>query len=187
MVGTLGKVPNAILPTELFPLRTAVSTANHRRLDSLKSKEFEYLATDSGLRPSMLESLLCKERLVLKLSAQVMLIKNIDEVLVNGLVGKVIGFHRPGEIISRDGFEGTQMQHGLMRHVLLDEDHRPIMRTDTSWDPEAQGVPRFPLVLFEYSSPQLKGDLQSEAVFVQREEFRMEDPEGQLLARRLQL
>lgn len=60
----------------------------------------------------MLESLLCEEWLVLKLSAQVMLIKNVDEVLVNGLVGKVIGFHRPGKIISRDGLKARRCSMG---------------------------------------------------------------------------
>lgn len=46
---------------------------------------------------------------------------------------------------------------------------------------------RFPLVLFEYASPEAMGEMQTEAVLITRDEFRVEDAEGKVLARRVQI
>lgn len=75
---------NVIFPTELFPHRYAVANANRERLDAIKAQPFTYNATDTGSKPSLLESLLAEQTVELKLGAQVMLIKNVDELLVNG-------------------------------------------------------------------------------------------------------
>ncbi|KAK9478350.1 PIF1-like helicase-domain-containing protein [Lipomyces japonicus] len=84
-------------PTELFPTRREVGIANNRRMQSLPGRETVYTATDRGTAdeiqlPKLLSNLMAQDVLVLKVDAQVMLIKNMDETLVNGSLGKVKGF-----------------------------------------------------------------------------------------------
>lgn len=83
--------------TELFPTRREVEDANTVRMRQLGGIAHEFLAKDGGTVPDeqrnkILDSSLATPRLTLKKGAQVMLIKNIDETLVNGSLGKVIGF-----------------------------------------------------------------------------------------------
>ncbi len=85
--------PPSVRSTELFPLWKSVAEANLSLLNDLKSHKFKYVATDSGSHKSLLDSLLVEHSITLRLGAQVMLIKNIHESLVNGLVGTVIGFY----------------------------------------------------------------------------------------------
>lgn len=71
---------------------------NKKELDSLKSEEKRYKAVDTGgfTNSHRVLERLCpaKEEIVLKLNAQVMLIKNLDlgNNLVNGARGCVVGF-----------------------------------------------------------------------------------------------
>lgn len=53
-----------------------------------------------------LDNVMAPRVLTLKLNAQVMLLKNMDVGLVNGSVGKVIGFKSMDELDEEDGFEG---------------------------------------------------------------------------------
>ncbi|KAK0200721.1 hypothetical protein DFS33DRAFT_1265675, partial [Desarmillaria ectypa] len=146
-----------------------------------------------GSKPSLLESLLAEQTVELKLGAQVMLIKNVDEVLVNGLVGKVIGFYRSWELIS---FPPNPPEHKPL-HVFLNADGRSPVHPKTdenedsakkeNEDPSGRNDERFPLVLFEYGTPGAMGESQTEAVLITRDEFRVEDAEGKVLARRVQI
>ncbi|KAK9323301.1 PIF1-like helicase-domain-containing protein [Lipomyces orientalis] len=84
-------------PTELFCTRQEVEMANSRRMSGLPGQEHTYDAFDSGtsdpaVRAKLLSSCMAPEQVVLKQDCQVMLIKNMDDVLVNGSLGKVIGF-----------------------------------------------------------------------------------------------
>ncbi|SJL06236.1 uncharacterized protein ARMOST_09572 [Armillaria ostoyae] len=181
--GAVGKTSNTIVPTKLYPHRTAVQRANAKHLQALRSAPIEFIATDSGTRTSMLDALLAEASLTLKLGAQVMLIKNVDEVLVNGLVGKVIGFYQAWELSTQsDGTSGC-----ILRHVLLDETHHAVLLESAEWNGRQKDLDRYPLVLFEYSNPRKGANTIVEAVLIHREEFRIEDPEGKLLARRVQL
>lgn len=85
----------------------------------------------------------------LKRDAQVMLVKNVSDTLVNGSVGKVLGFC-------------------------------PSPDTDKK-KPQGGGDGEL-LPLVEFSTFRGK-----EALLVPREEFRAEDSEGKLLARRVQV
>ncbi len=158
---------------------------NKVHLKRLAAVDFQYQATDSGIRPALLDSLMAESLVTLKLGAQVMLIKNVDSVLVNGLVGKVIGFYHAWEILLGDTDE-VSSGRTVLRNVTLDSGYRAIRR-DTQCVGKAKDEERYPLVLFEYSSPRLKGEVVVEAVLISREEFRIEDPEGKLIARRVQL
>ncbi|GAW06344.1 ATP-dependent DNA helicase PIF1 [Lentinula edodes] len=234
-----------ILPTELYPLRAQVAQSNASRLNALPSPKVPYVARDSGTKPKLLEHLLAEERLELKTDAQVMLIKNVDDVLVNGVVGKVLGFYHPSELTggtlpapSNSGLKSgsantpsastsskmssssvpsnkipfntksateTKKNGALLRYVQLSEDGRTPVRvsrwnnkentsgTKAEVKPEKKQTEKevddsqekYPLVLFEY--PLQDGGYGSEAVLIKRDEFRVEDAEGKLLARRVQV
>ena len=87
-----------IVPTALYPTRREVENANNVRLASLKGTTVLYKATEGGTledpnqRRKILDNFLAPDELQLKVGAQVMMIKNIDSTLVNGSLGKVIGF-----------------------------------------------------------------------------------------------
>ncbi|PBK89495.1 hypothetical protein ARMGADRAFT_1047109 [Armillaria gallica] len=103
----------SVMPTELFPLRKNVAEANLTHLMDLKSQIFKYVATDSGSHKLLLDSLLVEQSITLRLDAQVMLIKNVNESLVNGLVGTVIGFYhcwefQYGSAATEDGVLRTE-------------------------------------------------------------------------------
>ncbi|EKG14532.1 DNA helicase PIF1 ATP-dependent [Macrophomina phaseolina MS6] len=84
--------------TALFPLRREADAANARRLHKIKSTLHTYEARERGMiedaatRKKLLADCMAPAVLQLKRGAQVMLIKNIDSTLVNGSVGRVVGF-----------------------------------------------------------------------------------------------
>ncbi|ROW14943.1 hypothetical protein VPNG_03363 [Cytospora leucostoma] len=72
-----------------------VENSNQRRLKDLPGEVHRYEALDSGdpvVREKLLGNMMAPKVLELKKGAQVMLIKNLDETLVNGSLGTVIGF-----------------------------------------------------------------------------------------------
>lgn len=84
--------------TELFPTRNEVEKANATKMSQLVGDVRTFEARDGGTivdkaqRDKLLSNCMAPETIQLKKGAQVMLIKNIDESLVNGSLGKVIGF-----------------------------------------------------------------------------------------------
>jgi ATP-dependent DNA helicase PIF1 len=87
-----------IEPTELFPTRNEVDKANNTRMHSLPGAIHSFRAEEGGAitnqqqRDKLLSNCMAPQVLELKKDVQVMLIKNMDENLVNGSLGKVIGF-----------------------------------------------------------------------------------------------
>lgn len=184
-------------PTELFPMRHEVERANSTRLAALQSPPVSYDARDSGSaapdkRKAVLAGMMVPERLVLKNGAQVMLVKNVDDQrgLVNGAVGRVLGFFAAPRGKSE----------GVVRNVKLSEDGKSVVfrsdgkenakpntsSTNNSTKMEAEKPKSaaadgelFPLV--EFLTP-----IGRETVLVTRDEFRVEDNEGNVLARRVQ-
>jgi ATP-dependent DNA helicase PIF1 len=89
--------PSAIEPTELFPTRNEVENSNWKKMRILAGESRIFNAEDSGTAKGEQLAKLCTNfmapiKLELKKGSQVMLIKNMDEQLVNGSLGKVIGF-----------------------------------------------------------------------------------------------
>ncbi|CEP62043.1 DNA helicase LALA0_S04e06458g [Lachancea lanzarotensis] len=88
---------DGIMPTELYPTRREVDMANKRMLDRLAGEVKIFQAQDQTTSDNptllkMLDSLMVEKNLALKEDAQVMMVKNVDETLVNGSVGKLLFF-----------------------------------------------------------------------------------------------
>lgn len=187
-----------IIPTELFPLRAEVERANYTRLKALPSHTREFLSRDSGTaqperRATVLSNMVAQDKVHLKVDAQVMLVKNVDEVLVNGSVGRVLGFFTAAEVAGAGAAgEVSKGGSGVIRDVRVEEDGRtPVkkMVEKENEKPKSEGKPKsmdggcaemFPLI--EFRTPQGK-----EIVLVGRDEFRVEDNEGNVIARRVQV
>ncbi|SJL04598.1 uncharacterized protein ARMOST_07966 [Armillaria ostoyae] len=183
----------SVMPMELFPLRKNVAEANLTHLMNLKSQIFKYVATDSGPHKLLLDSLLVEPSIMLRLGTQVMLIKNINKSLVNGLVGTVIGFYRCWKVISghtsKVGSEGKPKSAGsYVRDVTLQPNQRSAILVHNVPDKGQPDMARYPLVWFQYGGAVTEdGVLRSEAILIKREEFRIDDPEGIMIAKRAQL
>lgn len=141
-----------LLPTQLFPLRAEVDRSNASRLAALAGPALSFLARDSGSAPPekrrrLLDHMTAVGVLELKRDAQVMLVKNMSETLVNGSVGKVVAFCKNPSYSQKRSAEDEEL---------------------------------LPLVEFGTFSGK-------ETVLVGREEFRAEDSDGNLLARRIQV
>lgn len=104
---------DALVATELFPTRTEVDRANSTRLGLLQGQEYTFPTRDGGAivdkaqRDKLLSNCMAPESIILKKGAQVMLIKNVDESLVNGSLGKVIGFMDETKFDSYSGNEAS--------------------------------------------------------------------------------
>jgi ATP-dependent DNA helicase PIF1 len=94
---------DGIMPTRLFPRREDVDQANSEQLHRLPGEIHRFIARDSGKDSYQVERLpqncIAPTVLELKLNAQVMLLKNIDEKLVNGSLGRVIAFRPSNDMI----------------------------------------------------------------------------------------
>lgn len=100
-----------------FPRREDVEKSNTIRMQGLSNEEIKYEAIDSGADPSrdrILANFMAPKELRLRVDAQVMLIKNVDEQLVNGTMGRVIKFIDPSnaaegdpEVVKGAGVTGT--------------------------------------------------------------------------------
>jgi ATP-dependent DNA helicase PIF1 len=84
--------------TELFPTRAEVERANQVRMNQLSGQIYTFEARDGGTvtdkerRDRLLQNCMVPETIYLKKGAQVMLVKNMDDTLVNGSLGKVFSF-----------------------------------------------------------------------------------------------
>lgn len=167
-------------------------------------------------RKKLLDGMMAVDELRVKEGAQVMLIKNLGEGactsgngslvagggLVNGSVGVVLGFWRAGDVWGDSGPGDSKNACGVIRNVKVGADAKtPLIRLKKVGDGEdkenvgpgktaandkGKDKPKdttgelFPLVRF----PTAQG---SETVLLMREEFRIEDNEGRVLARRMQV
>lgn len=82
-------------PTELYPVRWQVDSANRSKMQALSGAVFTYNALDSSTFDSsqkLLDQLICYKTLELKIGAQVLLIRNLTDQLINGRRGVVLTF-----------------------------------------------------------------------------------------------
>jgi len=180
------KYEDALDATELFPTRNEVDNSNAYRMRSLVGKSYKYEAMDSGtitdlnMRDKLLSNMMAPKVLELKKGAQVMLIKNMDDGLVNGSLGKVIAFmtetnfeiyHRNPDILD----EGVPLEE------LDEEDQKARSSVLKSKNSGPNSGREFPLVQF------VAADGTTRALLVQREEWKVELPNGEIQAQRSQL
>ena len=133
--------------------------------------------TDALQRTKLLANCMAPIELRLKKHAQVMLIKNIDESLVNGSLGKVIGF------MDETTF-GLEKQDDDVPGDYFDESaakQRARIKPSTSMGPSRVPSRRWPLVRFAMS------DGSTRDLLCQPETWNIELPNGEVQASRTQV
>ena len=172
--------------TELFSTRAEVDAANGSRMHQLQGTPIVFEARDGGTivdktqRDRLLANCMAPEVLELKKGAQVMLIKNIDEMLVNGSLGRIRGFMNEAQFDSYnadpDEFEMLQMAEddaGLSKEQMK---KRRLMHINAGSSSQA-----WPLVRFTLS------DGNTRDLLCNRETWKIELPNGEVQASRAQV
>lgn len=126
------KYDDGLEPTELYPVRWQVDRANAMRLKALKGSVFGFNARDSSSFEStqkLFDQLLATKRLELKIGAQVLLIRNLNEVLVNGRRGHVVTFisERDWVLLGpflKDNRKALDVYNAYMNSVMADDTDR---------------------------------------------------------------
>ncbi|QSZ37191.1 hypothetical protein DSL72_009285 [Monilinia vaccinii-corymbosi] len=178
--------------TELFPTRNEVENSNTSRLRSLHGKSYRFEAIDSGsitdlgVRDKLLSNMMAPKSIELKKGAQVMLIKNMDDGLVNGSLGKVVAF------MSEKSFEIYDSNPDILNEKEnsdAEEEHK--RQSDLAKFKQSNflfpstGISSngrlFPLVRFSIPDGTIRD------LLVQPEEWKIELPNGEVQAQRTQL
>ena len=171
-----------------FPTRNEVDYANNARMKNLTGKDFEFKALDGGSiqdvnqREKLLANCMAPASIILKKGAQVMLIKNIDETLVNGSVGKVIAFmdEKTFDIYHEDEDEFQAVEPTDVKDEDMTGSRQKLkqlinknLASDTSM--------KWPLVRFAIA------DGTSRDLLCQQESWKIELPNGEVQASRSQI
>lgn len=176
---------DAMDATELFPTRDEVERANRLRMQQLPGSVLTFHARDGGsmtdlnMRAKLLQNCMAPDRIELKVGSQVMLIKNIDETLVNGSLGRVVNF------MSEATFD-TYTENEDAFHELAnaaEEDLNPVQRKlKAKLDNQLGSTAHlYPLVRFAIS------DGTTRDLLCQRESWKVELPNGEVQASRSQV
>lgn len=168
------------MPPHRFPLRNQVEQSNEKRNQDIKGATHNYTAVDAGTvdaetRARLLSNMMAPPRLSLKLDTQVMLIKNVDETLVNGSVGKVIAFY--------DQSMWAKVQMGLSVNQAeqeMEEEKKAAAGKKKS-AAAAAGQPQYPVVRFVVPGGSYRD------VLVVSETWKVELPNGEVQASRSQV
>jgi len=89
-------------------------------LKALTGKVYRYDSIDAGdikIRDRLLANMMAPPSIELKKGAQVMLIKNMDETLVNGSLGTVVGFMTEATFELKAGVEDSDMETDAKKRV----------------------------------------------------------------------
>jgi ATP-dependent DNA helicase PIF1 len=180
---------DGIEPTVLFPRREDVDRANSTKLQELNEDGWTYPATDGGTaevtqRAKLLANFMAPESLPLKINAQVMLIKNLDESLVNGSMGIVIGFeHKALFQEDQNGQYYPEEEFGKEKGEAADQ--KRLIRNDLLKPLLAAGTKPNPVVRFNVPIP--GGGVGTRDLLVEPDLFKTELPSGEVQASRLQV
>lgn len=176
-----------------FPMRSEVDRANQNRLRALPGEETVFKAEDgiNDHRPTAdkskntyLTNFMAPETLVLKVGAQVMLIKNLDTTLVNGTVGTVVGFGVP-ELQDSDDEEGEEWVLGQKGEQLRSVKPELTAQEARKRQKVAEGVAAGKIEMGPVVDWQTPHGIERKVMV--REEFKVEDNQGQKLAWRKQV
>lgn len=176
---------DGIEPTELFPRREDVDRSNGSRLDALNTDGWSYASTDSGAvtdpvqREKLLSNFMAPQTVFIKVNAQVMLIKNVDETLVNGSMGKVIGFcHKP--LYFTDS-SGRWQEDGDLDGLDDEEREKKLKLRSALMAKMATGIKPLPVIRFKVPGGG------SRDMMVEADIFKNELPNGEVQASRSQV
>ncbi|KAK5989155.1 ATP-dependent DNA helicase PIF1 [Cladobotryum mycophilum] len=163
---------------ELFPTRAQVDGSNERKLRELPGKSYRFDSLDTGdqvIRDKLLSNMMAPKSLELKVNSQVMLIKNLDESLVNGTLGKVVAFsdEKTFDMNSPDSFD-SDMPDAMAKA-------RKKLGAFGHDGDSSSSVQKFPVVQF------IATDGVSRVILCQPEEWKVELPNGEVQAKRTQL
>lgn len=163
---------------ELFPTRAQVDGSNERRLRELPGKANRYDAIDSGdpnIRDKLLANMMAPKSIELKMNSQVMLIKNLDGSLVNGSLGTVIAFsdERTFDMTNMDEYDSA-MDDAMAKA------RRKLKAFSREPEPDGSGM-KYPVVRF------ISTDGVARVILCQPEEWKVELPNGEVQAKRVQL
>lgn len=101
-------------------MRSQVDIANSVKLSTLSGDEHIFISQDSGPQSdTLLKNCMAPERLVLKVGAQVMLLKNLTPTLVNGSIGVIDGFYKKHE--NSKELPVVQFANGEKRSLVQEE------------------------------------------------------------------
>ncbi|KAL1297731.1 hypothetical protein AAFC00_006271 [Neodothiora populina] len=179
---------DSIDSTELFPTRNEVERANGSKMSQLVGEVQTYEARDGGaitdkvMRDKLLQNCMAPETIHLKKGAQVMLIKNIDETLVNGSLGQVIGFMSETQFDNYTANQLTNQGANDLREAadsIADQKSRAQKRLQDNLFGSTSQI--YPLVRFTIS------DNTSRDLLCQPELWKIELPDGEVQASRLQI
>ena len=155
---------------------------------NLAGKAVDFKAVDGGSiqdiaqRDKLLSNCMAPQSITLVKGAQVMLIKNIDETLVNGSVGKVIAFmdEKTFEIYHEDEDEFQAVEN-----IDLDDEQMTVSRKKLreliNKDLPGDTRKKWPLVRFAIA------DGSSRDLLCQPEQWNIELPNGEIQASRSQI
>ncbi|WVQ70825.1 hypothetical protein IAR50_000347 [Cryptococcus sp. DSM 104548] len=176
---------DGIEPTSLFPRREEVDRANLYRLNQLTTEGHTYHSIDGGKlegpqRDKALSNFMAPKTIELKVDAQVMLIKNLDETLANGSMGKVIGFcYR--QFFLEDA-AGRWTKDAEFQDMEENERKRAMALRDGLLEKcRASGTPPLPVVRFKVPGGGTRD------VLIDHDVFKSDLPNGETQAQRTQL
>jgi ATP-dependent DNA helicase PIF1 len=159
----------------------------------LHGKLYRYDAVDTGtitdlaMREKLLANMMAPKVIELKKGAQVMLIKNMDDGLVNGSLGKVAGFmdEKTFEIYDRNP---ELFREGVSPEDVDDVDDETRIRFSnikatfaSKKESSTTAGRQYPLVQFSLADGTIR------EILVQNEEWKVELPTGEVQAQRSQL
>ncbi|KAJ5101938.1 hypothetical protein NUU61_004160 [Penicillium alfredii] len=173
--------------TELFPTRAEVEGANSARMGRLSGEMMTFNAVDSGTiqdaqhREKLLSNCMAPPVMHLKKGAQVMLIKNMEETLVNGSIGRVVAFmseeyfdyYRENEKDFEDDGNASDEERAMRARKKL----KPMAYKEGG----ATAARKWPLVCF------VQPDGTERHLLCQPETWKIELPNGEVQAQRQQV
>jgi len=159
------------------------------KMRQLKGDSKIYMAEDGGTvkDPQQLERLLqnfmAPKKLELKVGAQVMLIKNMDDGLVNGSLGKIVRFMSEGmfEKYVAGEIELPQDKAGIEEVDAMSAEIKKRLNAMGHKGPIADTGIRYPVVRF------LLPDGMERELLCQPEDWKVELPNGEVQAQRRQI
>lgn len=197
------QTPDGISATHLYPRRYEVEQFNRKRLAQLQTPSLHFIANDENNAPDHLQSMYNCENLMavkdleLKVGAQVMMIKNFDQQLVNGTLGKIVGFmdRQTFKIVEKYSDSSTlssqdimeQCQHGFEFDSVMDSEALSEMRSDPLYRKWCQlketqtPVKLYPYVRFHFPDGQTRDHM------ILPEKWELEDLDGNVMCSREQI